>query len=102
MRQRGDGKPASAKLSSFAAEARIDRHRCLVYFDLAFAPVAQLDRASASGAEGLAFESRRVYRLSELKGLPDSQEKGRPFVTYSFEEIKNPSCLDFIHLSRAS
>ena len=27
------------------------------------APVAQLDRASASGVEGRGFESRRVYQI---------------------------------------
>ena len=30
------------------------------------APVAQLDRASASGVEGRGFESRRVYHLSKI------------------------------------
>ena len=28
-----------------------------------WAPVAQLDRASASGVEGRGFESRRVYHI---------------------------------------
>ena len=31
------------------------------------APVAQLDRASASGVEGRGFESRRVYHFFLLK-----------------------------------
>ena len=31
-----------------------------------WAPVAQLDRASASGVEGRGFESRRVYHLSKI------------------------------------
>ena len=30
------------------------------------APVAQLDRASASGVEGRGFESRRVYHFKTL------------------------------------
>ena len=30
------------------------------------APVAQLDRASASGVEGRGFESRRVYQFKHL------------------------------------
>ena len=31
-----------------------------------WAPVAQLDRASASGVEGRGFESRRVYHFSKI------------------------------------
>ncbi len=31
------------------------------------APVAQLDRASASGAEGRGFESRRAYQLFQMR-----------------------------------
>ena len=31
------------------------------------APVAQLDRASASGVEGREFESRRVYHLQKYQ-----------------------------------
>ncbi len=31
------------------------------YITMTWAPVAQLDRASASGVEGHEFESRRVY-----------------------------------------
>ena len=57
------------------------------------APVAQLDRASASGVEGRGFESRRVYqffclfsgelskKLSSLFFLPlfPGSIKGQPF-----------------------
>lgn len=32
-------------------------------YQLIWAPVAQLDRASASGVEGHEFESRRVYHF---------------------------------------
>src|SRR5436190_1627990 len=32
------------------------------------APVAQLDRALASGARGRGFESRRVYQLARARG----------------------------------
>ena len=33
------------------------------YITMTWAPVAQLDRASASGVEGHEFESRRVYHF---------------------------------------
>ena len=34
------------------------------------APVAQLDRARASGARGRGFESRRAYQFLAFLGLP--------------------------------
>jgi hypothetical protein len=43
---------------------------------LPYAPVAQLDRASAFGAEGWEFESLRAHHLNALKHLSDS----RPFI----------------------
>lgn len=36
------------------------------YITMTWAPVAQLDRASASGVEGHEFESRRVYHFFGL------------------------------------
>ena len=54
-------------------------------------PVAQLDRASASGVEGLAFESRRAYhffcpfRCFEFKG------KAPAFFVHSFGFYQNPA-----------
>ena len=48
---------------SFFSEKRIDFYQNGVILRIDFAPVAQLDRASASGVEGREFESRRVHHL---------------------------------------
>ena len=40
--------------------------RCYINKHCIWAPVAQLDRASASGVEGRGFESRRVYHSSKI------------------------------------
>ena len=40
------------------------RNRCVILYRYLFAPVAQLDRASACGAGGHTFESCRVHIIS--------------------------------------
>ena len=45
-------------------------------------PVAQLDRASASGVEGLAFESRRAYHFFCLQNTSKLNELQLVFFFY--------------------
>ena len=58
-------------------------------------PVAQLDRASASGVEGRGFESRRVYHLSKIpvkntKTACASKLARRFFIFYSLSVASHP------------
>ena len=47
-------------------------------------PVAQLDRASASGVEGLAFESRRAYHFFAFFRCFEFKSKAPAFFVHSF------------------
>ncbi len=58
-----------------------------------WAPVAQLDRASASGVEGRGFESRRVYHLSKIPVK-------NPKAAYASKLARR--FFSFLHLSVAS
>ena len=59
----------SAKFRSAFRRAALKKRvrRNILNTHIVWAPVAQLDRASASGVEGRAFESRRVYQFFILK-----------------------------------
>ena len=46
-----------------------------------YVPVAQLDRASACGAEGRWFESSRVYQIYLLVGLEKNLNSPKPIFT---------------------
>ena len=54
--------------------ARFPEGPAVLYFSLVAAPVAQLDRASASGAEGYRFEPYRAYQSNQQ--LSDSAALG--------------------------
>ena len=56
------------------------------------APVAQLDRASASGVEGRGFESRRVYHFFALKSRQKNNEAAKlHFTARSATSLKRRS-----------
>ena len=61
-------------------------NRGVYYLKLIWAPVAQLDRASASGVEGHEFESRRVYHFF----LPFSPQNpgSEAFLLFAAESCK--------------
>ena len=71
----------------------------VVYVDSRFAPVAQLDRASASGAEGPAFESRRVYWNNGIDGR--ERKKRREIIRTLFPWLPFSSVYSVVSLHQA-